>query len=132
MIFVEKVRKPDFTLTAAASTYLYSVSRFLWIDRRRKSGREVAVAEMREADPDDFDLEAHLEKERRFAFVEQALERLGDRCKQMLQGFYLKKQSMQELATQFGFASERSAKTQKYKCIERARKMAREEYQVLN
>ena len=37
--------------------------------------------------------------------------------------FYYQKRSMKTIASELGFKSETSAKTQKYKCLEKARKL---------
>ena len=37
IILVGKIRKSDFKLTAKLSTYLFSVCRFLWKDKRKEN-----------------------------------------------------------------------------------------------
>lgn len=51
----------------------------------------------------------------------QYIELSGKKCLELLRSFYYDKLNMKELAQQFGFAGERSATAQKYKCLEKVR-----------
>ena len=50
----------------------------------------------------------------------------GKKCLEMLKSFYYEKQSMGDLAENFGFSSVRSATVQKYKCLEKVRDMIKQ------
>jgi RNA polymerase sigma factor (sigma-70 family) len=128
VILYNKVNSTDFKLSAQLGTYLYSVCRFLWMDEMKKKKKrgekkfderfEVGFAEeMNEA----------VEKERKIRRVEEALALLGQKCKELLRLFYFNNKSMKEIAKQLGYASEDTAKTQKYKCIESAKKIIERE-----
>lgn len=47
--------------------------------------------------------------------------KLGQKCKELLELFYFKKLSMKDISKKLGFASEKVAKNQKYRCIEKAK-----------
>jgi hypothetical protein len=51
------------------------------------------------------------------------LDKLGDPCSKMLKAFYFNKKSMQEICTEFGYTNADNAKTQKYKCLTRLKKL---------
>jgi hypothetical protein len=48
---------------------------------------------------------------------------LGEPCKSLLHAFYIEKKSMQEIAGSFGYTNAENAKTQKYKCLMRLKKI---------
>jgi hypothetical protein len=48
---------------------------------------------------------------------------MGEPCKGILNAFYLENKSMTEIATHFGYTNAENAKTQKYKCLNRIRKL---------
>ena len=48
----------------------------------------------------------------------------------MLEGFYLKKLDMQELAQEFGYTNADNAKNQKYKCLMRLKKLFFAQYNI--
>lgn len=130
IIFYKKAIQPDFELTAKISTYLYSVSRFLWKDEQKKKGLEYGTEEV-ENIKFESELEEIAQKEKKFLVIEEVLNSIGEKCLKILQLFYYKGLSMKEIARQVDLKSEKVTKNQKYKCLERARKMALET-QTLN
>ena len=121
IIFCKKVWEGNFELTSKLDTYLYSVSYYIWKNKFEKDAKWLTVEG--EANPVHIDdMDEVLEKEAKISRVEAVLENLGEPCFKLLQYFYYKGLSMKELAAKFGYKSINVAKTQKYKCIERARK----------
>lgn len=121
IIFYKKAKEPEFKLTSAISTYLYSVSRFLWKDRQKLKKINVDVGN--EATVSDGEnIEELLDQEKNYQLVEEVLKTIGEKCLKILQLFYYSGFSMREIARQVDLKSEKVAKNQKYKCLERARK----------
>ena len=127
LILYRNAQKPDFTLTCAASTYIYSIVRFLWKDTLRKKNKEVLVEDdIREVSVAFEDkLERSEMQEEKKITLAKIFDQLGQKCQQILQAYYYQKMSMKDIAQQFGYGSVNSVKTQKYKCIERAKKNAK-------
>ena len=126
IIFCQKAVHPDFQLSAKVSTYLFSVCKYLWKDKLQKENRYVHHHNFElEADVTDI-MEAHHEEEK-YKFLDKVLDSIGERCKEILQAYYFSKWSMQTIAEKFGYGSEASAKNQKYKCLERAKELAKKE-----
>lgn len=76
------------------------------------------------------DLEIHEKRNAEFAIMDRALNSLGEPCKGLLEGFYLKKMDMQELAQEFGYTNADNAKNQKYKCLMRLKKLFFAQYNI--
>jgi hypothetical protein len=55
--------------------------------------------------------------------MEAAMYKIGEPCKSLLDAYYLQKKSMQDIATEFGYTNADNAKTQKYKCLLRLKKI---------
>jgi hypothetical protein len=55
--------------------------------------------------------------------MEKAILGLGEPCKSLLEAFYIEKKNMQEIAVGFGYTNAENAKTQKYKCLMRLKKI---------
>lgn len=121
-IFYTKATRPDFVLSSAISTYLYSVCRFLWKDEWQKRNRQVVKNYPIEINAvEQEEIHAILQKEERYRVIEKVLNVIGERCKSLLRFFYVQQYSMKEIAKQMNFSSENVAKTQKYKCLEKAK-----------
>ena len=58
-----------------------------------------------------------------FELMEQALQHLGEPCKEFLESYYLRKKNMSEIAKEFGYTNADNAKNQKYKCLMRLKKI---------
>jgi hypothetical protein len=69
-------------------------------------------------------------KDAAFAIMDRALNSLGEPCKSLLEGYYLNKKGMQELASQFGYTNADNAKNQKYKCLMRLKKLFFAQYNI--
>ena len=52
-----------------------------------------------------------------------ALNLLGEPCKTIIEDFYINNRSMKEICENFGYTNADNAKTQKYKCLQRLKKL---------
>lgn len=124
IVLYEKARSGSFELHCQIKTYLYSVARRLWLKRlqqfRRFSGELVNADTIV---PVETDIEDHVKKDREFEMMEKAIGGLGEPCKSLLEAFYIQKKNMQEIASGFGYTNAENAKTQKYKCLMRLKKI---------
>jgi RNA polymerase sigma factor (sigma-70 family) len=130
LIFYKKATQPEFELTSSISTYVYSVARFLWKDEQKKKGLKFTDYEVENLKLEN-ELEEIAQNEKKFQVVEEVLNSIGEKCLKILQLFYYKGLSMKEIARQVDLKSEKVAKNQKYKCLERARKRV-QEIQIVN
>lgn len=125
VIFCEKAEKPSFQLTSSVGTYLYSVCRFLWKDELNKRNRQAEkIKDYKEEVKLHQEWMEELEDESKLKKLEELLSQIGQRCLDLLSRFYYQNLSMKMIAQEMGFKSEKVAKNQKYKCIERAREKA--------
>ena len=132
MVFYEKARDGSLELSCQIKTYLYAVCRRLWLKRLTEKTRFGGRLDDHEPFLDtgaEADLLEAETRDRRFATMGEALERLGEPCRSLLEGFYLLDKSMQELTTEFGYTNADNAKNQKYKCLVRLKKLFFAQYQ---
>jgi len=124
ILLVEKVKKRDFELTSKITTFLYGINRFLWKNelRKRQKSIELEWKDTLIISADDIDYSE--EKEIRIKALEKILDQVSEKCRAIFELFYFKKQSMQMIAEQLSYNTVNSAKTQKYKCMEKAIQLA--------
>jgi RNA polymerase sigma factor (sigma-70 family) len=124
IVLYEKVRSGTFELNCLIKTYVYSVSRRLWLKRLQQMNRYVpAMENLHETVPVDDDVEENERIGSEFQAMEKAISSLGEPCKSLLEAYYLEKKSMQEIASFFGYTNAENAKNQKYKCLVRLKKI---------
>lgn len=127
----EKAKSESFVLTCQIKTYIYSICRRLWLKRLQQQGRMLSqVDSLEETIPVEEDLELHEQRDAAFAIMDRALNSLGEPCKGLLEGYYIKKMGMQDLADAFGYTNADNAKNQKYKCLMRLKKLFFTQYNI--
>jgi RNA polymerase sigma factor (sigma-70 family) len=124
IVLYNKVKSGNFELSSKLKTFIYSVCRRLWLKRLNAQSRSVRnIEDFSEFLPVEDELEKHEEKDRQFHMMEKALKQLGEPCKTIIEDYYLQNRSMQEISEKFGYTNADNAKTQKYKCLQRLKKL---------
>lgn len=124
IVLYEKTRSGTLELNCQIRTYVYSVARRIWLKKLQQQSRYVGDLNMTESVVAvDEDLEEHQKRDSEFGMMEKAIQGLGEPCRGLLEAFYLQKKNMQEIAAEFGYTNSENAKTQKYKCLMRLKKI---------
>ena len=124
IVVYEKAVSGSLELHCLLKTYLYSVCRRLWLKRLQQLQRYGSLIEnVEETITVDEDLDMHEKHNADFLMMENAMSKIGEPCKSLLDAYYLQKKNMQEIAVDFGYTNADNAKTQKYKCLVRLKKL---------
>jgi RNA polymerase sigma factor (sigma-70 family) len=124
IVLYERVRSGAFELNCLIKTYVYSVSRRLWLKRLQQMNRYVPSLDgLHETVPVEEEIEEHERMNSEFEMMNKAIGSLGEPCKSLLEAYYLEKKNMQEIALSFGYTNADNAKNQKYKCLMRLKKI---------
>lgn len=118
-ILLKKIQEPNFELSSSLSTYVFGISKFLWNNQLRK--KKPGYSPVLDMVDDELDFEFEELNNEKINFAQKALASISEKCKEILHFFYIEKYSMKTIAEKFGYTSEQNAKTQKYKCLEKAR-----------
>ncbi len=124
----EKAKSESFVLTSQIKTYIYSVCRRLWLKRLQQRGKTVQMETVEESVSAEEDIEVHEKRNAEIAIMDSSLKSLGEPCKSLIEAFYINKKGMNEIATEFGYTNADNAKTQKYKCLMRLKKLFFKQY----
>lgn len=127
VVVYNKACDTEFVLTAALGTYIFAIAKRMWY-RRLEQQQRLGIDEWQEdisVSDNGYhaDVSAHLEQEERFNSMYAALEELGAPCNQLLKAFYIEGQSMQQISDKLAYSNAETAKTQKYKCLTRLKKL---------
>ncbi|MEI7734325.1 MAG: sigma-70 family RNA polymerase sigma factor [Ferruginibacter sp.] len=124
IVLFEKSRSGSFELSSQLKTYIYSVCRRLWLKKLNQNQRYSGhIENMEETISVEEDLESHEKRNTDFILMENAMSKIGEPCKSLLDAYYIQKKHMQEIAADFGYTNADNAKTQKYKCLMRLKKL---------
>jgi RNA polymerase sigma factor (sigma-70 family) len=129
IVLYEKALTGQFELTCQLRTYIFSVCRRLWLKRLQQMNRfSNNTDNIAETISVEEEIEAHEKHNSDINLMENAMSKLGEPCKSLLDAYYTQKKNMQDIATEFGYTNADNAKTQKYKCLMRLKKIFFAEY----
>lgn len=115
IIFYQQVKLNKFDTGHDIDAFIYTVSRNLWINTVRKNNRQAKLTEQDYDTPsgdENYYEKVDMEKE----LAKEVFDKLGGKCREILELVIFGNYSMNEVADMLGFSSRHSAKTQHYKC----------------
>ena len=129
-IFYENVVSGKLTrLSSSVKTYLFAIGKNKLHENQVARERDLRI-QRHEQDKikENFRLEpmegdSHAEKEDLYRLLETALNQLGEPCRTVLDLYYYREMSIEQIAAKMDYKSNDSAKTQKYKCLTRLKKL---------
>ncbi|MEO6582793.1 MAG: sigma-70 family RNA polymerase sigma factor [Ferruginibacter sp.] len=94
MVLFEKARSGTFELTAQLKTYLFSICRRLWLKKLQSLQRMYTSMEgAEELVAVEEDLETHEKRQAEFEIMDDAMSKIGEPCKSLLEAYYLQKKT---------------------------------------
>jgi RNA polymerase sigma factor (sigma-70 family) len=110
----EKIQQGTLELTAKLSTFIFAISRNLWLKRLGKLGRQVNMdgikTENLSEKTDDFD-----QQDRKL--VTAMLDQMGGKCRELLLHFYFEGLDMASIAEKLGYNNADTVKAKKHQCF---------------
>jgi RNA polymerase sigma factor (sigma-70 family) len=125
-ILYEKAKADELNLTCKFSTYITAVAKHIWLKKLTKKKNQsfsILHENMEDLIGVDQDVDLFFEFENNVSKLTSCFQQIGEPCKGVLTSFYITNKSMQDIAEEFGYTNAENAKTQKYKCLNRLRKL---------
>src|SRR5690606_36660953 len=97
MVLYDKMTRDDFVLSSRLQTFLYAVSKRLWLKhltRGEAKYHKDLIDNHEDSLATEEAIEDHEAIEANFTHMEDALNGLGEPCKTILRDFYIKRKSM--------------------------------------
>jgi len=117
-ILFENIKTGGFVLTCKVQTYLYSLSRQLWIDKLERENRWKGELIEDESFVDfSSDLEKYFNKKERLEKVINSLDKLGEPGKTILEDFFCNNLSIEDIAKKIGYANVETCQSKKHNCF---------------
>lgn len=112
------------SIQSTLKTYLFGIGKNLALQqlrlnhRQQKTGAEFYIKNYVLDNRED-----KMKEEVNLEIISQSFNTLGEPCHELLSLYYYKKKSMDEISATLGYKNPETAKNQKYKCMERLRKI---------
>ena len=119
------IKNETFKQESSIKTYLYSICRRLWLNElKRKNKFSDAVYDENDFILFDQEIEENVtDHSSKYKMMDNSLHKLGEPCQTILKDFYINKLSMLEIAQKMNYTNTENAKNQKYKCLQRLKKI---------
>jgi RNA polymerase sigma factor (sigma-70 family) len=119
LVFIDVLKKGKFRGESSVSTFLYSLTRNIWLNELKKRGRSKLRDEIFEKGKDQTDDDvSHLIVNREMkSQLMQLVDRLGENCKKILLAFYFENLAMKEILKTLDYENEQVVRNKKYKCL---------------
>ena len=134
VILYEKSLDKTFELNCQLQTFIYSIARNLWLKHLKKHSNVSSLKDYHheEYEQTEGDVKQHQQKEESIEKMYKSLEELGEPCATLIRDFYIKKLSMEEISDKFGYTNADNAKNQKYKCLQRLKRIYFENFTIID
>ncbi len=129
IVFYENVTSKKLTtLKSTISTYIFSVGKYMIIDKLKKNKKTVdSELILNVAQDDSISAEALLEDETTLTQEQMLLQKffklLGNQCKKVLTLFYYRGFNIEEIMIEGGYNSENVVKSQKSRCLKQLKEL---------
>jgi RNA polymerase sigma factor (sigma-70 family) len=120
VIYRKIKQEKSFTISCSFKTYLYSISKNLWLkelERRKTEQEKIKNTEEFESADCEIDEPVSSNQDDRFKLYQTHYLSLSKDCQQVLR-LFMEKVPLKEIAQIMGYASEKYAKKRKYQCKE--------------
>ncbi len=124
IVVLKNVQKEDFYLSCSFLTYLYSISRNLWMQRlkaKKKDKLNMDILDVFFDFPDVNSVELAEAEQLRYRIYREHFNAMEKDCQRILL-LSMQKFSSKDIADTMGYGSENYAKTKKYNCKERLKR----------
>jgi RNA polymerase sigma factor (sigma-70 family) len=122
IVLHEKVRQPDFVLTSALKTYLFAISKNLWLKRLR-SNKTTWVEDFETGqmltEPPAIELKPERTEEEK---VTSWLTKITQNCQRILKALFFYNEPIHSLMKEMGWKNRHVAANQQYKCIQQVKR----------
>jgi RNA polymerase sigma factor (sigma-70 family) len=112
------------SLRSSLKTYLFGIGKNLvWQRYRTQHKEQVVGAEFYIKNYLFEDGDSQVTEELNLEIISHSYDQLGEPCHELLGHFYFERKNMDEISALMGYKNPETVKNQKYKCMERLRKM---------
>jgi len=125
LVFIDVLKKEKFRGESSVSTFLYALTRNIWLNELKKRGRSKLRDEVFEKGKDRTDIDvSHLIANREIRTqLMKLVESLGETCQKILLAFYFENLAMREILKTLNYENEQVVRNKKYKCLKQLEQM---------
>lgn len=120
--FIQKGKLTEQHLTKPLTHYLFGIGRLVMLETLRRSIVSEEKAQKYRIELEE-DLRMDAAYETRLQLIKSVVDQMGEPCEPLLHRVYWQRMSMDAIASDLGYKNADSAKAQKYKCMEKLKRI---------
>lgn len=118
LVLLEKLQRDNFVLTASLKTYVFAISKNLWLKKLR-SKSHYQVMDAHETDTFLNQLVHHIEEESTWMDkLQMYMGKITNHCKGLITDMFFHEKSIDQIQAEYGYTTRHNAQNQKYKCMQ--------------
>lgn len=121
----EKVKVGEFELKARLSTFVFAISKNIWLKRLTKMGRQ---SSMNDINTENMSVNDETFSSENRQIVVKMMDKLGANCKDILLMFYFEGFDMVSIAEKLNYNNADTAKAKKHQCFKHLQELIRNRY----
>lgn len=126
-IFYENVMSGKLeNMISNLKTYLFAIGKNKILENNRRNARHTYDIKEEILKTEEVEPELQQNKEIQYRQISLALQKMGDPCKRILEMVYYQNCTMEFITENMGYKNVDTTKNQKYKCMQRLKKMVEE------
>jgi RNA polymerase sigma factor (sigma-70 family) len=123
--FIDVVKKEKFRGESSIKIFLFTINRNLWLNELKKRGRSLKreIVFEHQKDTTAMDVSEMIMENESKNEILHIVDKLGEKCKQILLAFYYENLSMKEILVQVEYETEQALRNKKSKCLKHLEEM---------
>ena len=126
LVLLVKLNDPDFKLTSSLSTYIYAISKNLWLNKLKESSK-LTICEFFEDIEEEMPDEFKTEREQKLT---RWINMITKHCQAIIKAIFFLREPILNLAIRQGWKNKHTAQNQKYKCLQQIKKIKEKEVET--
>ena len=124
LILIKNIQKETFDLNASLKTYIYSISKNLWLKKLRNDKRAMIVSEdLTKYGEVEQEESAESDEIKTSKYVHWLISQVPVHCQRIVRYIYFFNYSVKTVAGKMGYNSTHTASNMKYKCLKEMKKV---------
>jgi len=125
LVFIEILKKNKFRGESSVSTFLYAITRNIWLNELNKRGKSKLRDEIFEKgkEKETMDVSHFIANRETKSQLMQLVDKLGENCKKVLLAFYFENLAIKEILQRLDYENEQVVRNKKYKCLKQLEQM---------
>lgn len=122
---VENAKKGKIdNIQSSLKTYLFGIGKFMVFQKFKKQKRNILIEDFQNLEFEDEIIEDEISIQ--VVLLQKAFDKMGEKCKKVLQLFYYEEKKLDEIQIELGYSNKDVLKSQKSRCLKQLKDLTNE------